>query len=308
MTTNGTVGRSILQVQSLEVRYPIRRRLRDIARGRQTEELIAVREVSFDVHAGEMVVLVGQSGAGKTTVAHAILRLVEPAFGRIEFMGDDITHAEGKALRVVRRRIQLVHQNPYAALDPRFSIGETVEEPLVIHRVGTRAERAEAAGRALERVGLTPASKYRKRFPHQLSGGERQRAAIATALVLEPAVLVADEPVSMLDATVRESVLALLDELRTEGLAMLAITHDLSMAARHAQRMLVMKDGEVVDKGSPSQLLDAPTHPYTRELLAATPRLPPPNGYRSDRSATSIRLDERTRPPIHPSRERQKRD
>jgi len=181
-----------------------------------------------------------------------------------------------RALRPLRRRIQMVYQDPYESLDPRLRVRQAVEEPLAIHRIGDSREEREARVReALERVELTPPELYLDRYPHELSGGQRQRVAIAAALVLDPALLVADEPVSMLDVSVRAGVLSLLDSLKRSGLAILMITHDLSTAARFADRIAVMYLGRIVEEGPAAEVVRSPQHPYTQALLSVVPRRDP---------------------------------
>ena len=222
-----------------------------------------------------MLALVGESGCGKTTTAQTVLRLLEPLSGSIRFDGRDVTSLDERALRPLRRRMQIVYQDPYESLDPRFRVRGAVEEPLAIHGLGTRAERLERVRDALERVDLSPPELFLDRYPHELSGGQRQRVAIAASLVLEPDLLVADEPVSMLDVSVRAGVLELLDDLRRSGLGILMITHDLSTAARFADRIAVMYLGRIVEEGPASDVVRNPQHPYTRALLSVVPSRDP---------------------------------
>jgi oligopeptide/dipeptide ABC transporter ATP-binding protein len=263
----------LLDVEALEVGYPISRGIVGTLRRADERTVQAVDGVSFTVSAGA---LVGESGCGKTTTAQTIMRLVDPSAGRVRFRGRDLAGLSQRALRPVRREMQLIFQDPYESLDPRFRVRQTVEEPLVIHGLGSgRADREARVRAALERAGLTPADLFWDRFPHELSGGQRQRVAIASALVLEPQLLIADEPVSMLDVSVRAGVLSLLDELRRDGLGILMITHDLATAAHYADRILVMYLGRIVEQGPARAVIGAPAHPYTRALVSVVPRRDP---------------------------------
>jgi peptide/nickel transport system ATP-binding protein len=222
-----------------------------------------------------MLALVGESGCGKTTTAQTVLRLQEPDEGVIRFRGEDITGVPPRRLRELRRRLQIIYQDPYESLDPRFRVHATVEEPLIIHHLGSAAERHTEVLRALEQAGLDPPDLFVDRYPHELSGGQRQRVAIAASLVLHPDVLVADEPVSMLDVSVRAGVLAILSDLRRSGLAILMITHDLSTAAHFADRIAVMYLGRIVEEGPAHDVIHNPQHPYTRALLSVVPKRDP---------------------------------
>jgi oligopeptide/dipeptide ABC transporter ATP-binding protein len=268
-------GRPLLEVEDLVVRYRIARGLSGMILRRPLQFVHAVSGVSLGVARGEMVALVGESGCGKTTTAQAILRLVRAESGSVSFDGVDVTNLAQDELRALRRRMQIIYQDPYESLDPRFRVSATVAEPLVIHGIGTRSERREAVNRALEQVGLAPAELFVDRYPHELSGGQRQRVAIAASLVLGPDLLVADEPVSMLDVSVRAGILGILDELRDQGLAVLMITHDLSTAARFADRICVMYLGRIVEEGPARQVIESPRHPYTKALLSVVPRRDP---------------------------------
>jgi peptide/nickel transport system ATP-binding protein len=222
-----------------------------------------------------MLALVGESGCGKTTTAQTVLRLLEPDAGVIRFHGEDISGLPPRKLRSLRRRMQIIYQDPYESLDPRFRVRTTVEEPLVIHRLGSKDERQAEVDRALRQAGLDPPDLFLERYPHQLSGGQRQRVAIAASLVLHPDLLVADEPVSMLDVSVRAGILAILDDLRRNGLAVLMITHDLSTAARYADRIAVMYLGRIVEEGPARDVVENPQHPYTKALLSVVPQRDP---------------------------------
>lgn len=267
--------RPLLEVEDLVVRYAIPRGLSGAILRRPHRFVHAVSGVSLSVRRGEMVALVGESGCGKTTTAQAILRLVPSDAGSVRFDDTEVTTLSSADLRRLRRRMQIIYQDPYESLDPRFRVSATVAEPLLIHSVGSRSERRAAVEDALERVGLSPPELFVDRFPHELSGGQRQRVAIAASLVLEPDLLVADEPVSMLDVSVRAGILSILDDLRDRGLAVLMITHDLSTAARFADRICVMYLGRIVEEGSAHQVVESPRHPYTQALLSVVPRRDP---------------------------------
>ena len=261
----------LISVTDLRVEYRASRGSRD-ASGKGGP-VRAVDGVTLDVHPGEVVALVGESGSGKTTVAHALMRLVEPAGGRIVHRGRDITALKGAELRGLRKTFQLIFQDPYESLDPRQTVAEIVTEPLLIHGVGaTPGERSRIVAASLASVGLTPAEEFAGRFPHQLSGGQRQRVSIAAAMVLEPELVVADEPVSMLDVSVRAGILKLMLDLRAErGFAYLFITHDLSLAWVLADRIAVMYLGRLVEIGPADEVIRHPRHPYTRALVSVIP-------------------------------------
>lgn len=233
----------------------------------------ALAGVSLTIAAGEIVALVGQSGSGKSTLVSLLIGIERPSGGRLLIEGRDLSNAPEREWRAVRRRVQVVFQDPYDSLDPRQTIAAIVAEPLRVHGVAAR-ERGERVARALEEVGLAPASAFLARRPGELSGGQRQRVAIAAALVIEPVLLLADEPVSMLDSSVRAEVLNLLADLRARrNLAVLYITHDLSTAAHVADRLMVLERGRIVESGPVREVFAAPRHPYTRALLDALPSL-----------------------------------
>jgi len=268
-----TTDSVLLEVANLRTRYPVRRSIVSRLAGRPRQWVRAVDGVSFSLRRGEMVALVGESGCGKTTTAQTILRMVESSGGTITIDGRDITALAERRLRPLRRDIQMVYQDPYESLDPRFRVRQTIAEPLLVHGIGgSRRERDALISEALERAGLAPASLYLNRYPHELSGGQRQRVAIAAALALDPVLLLADEPVSMLDVSVRAGVLSLLDALRKDGkLGVLMITHDLSTAAHFADRIAVMYLGRIVEYGPAKQVVNDPRHPYTKALLSVVP-------------------------------------
>jgi len=253
----------LLQVDDLVVHYPAGRK----------RVVHAVDGVSLTVAPGEFVALVGESGCGKTTTAQAIMRMAKVTAGTITYRGRDITTFSQREMRPIRHEMQLIFQDPYESLDPRFRVRDTVIEPLQIH--GVTDNREERVRAALERAGLTPAELYIDRYPHELSGGQRQRVSIAASLVLEPTLLLADEPVSMLDVSVRAGILGLLDELRKSGLGILMITHDLSTAAHYADRICVMYLGRVVEEGPAHEVIRNPQHPYTKALVSVVPQSDP---------------------------------
>ena len=270
MSANG-----LLAVEDLVVHYPVPRGFIGTMARRPVQLVRAVDGVSFSLGRGELLALVGESGCGKTTTAQTVLRLLDPVAGSIRFDGEDITTLPNNDLRPLRKRMQIIYQDPYESLDPRLTVKATVEEPLLIHRIGSKGERVERVKEALVRVELTPPELFLERYPHELSGGQRQRVAIAASVVLGPELLVADEPVSMLDVSVRAGVLRLLDSLRRSGLGILMITHDLSTAARFADRIAVMYLGRIVEEGPAQAVVRDPQHPYTKALLSVVPRRDP---------------------------------
>ncbi len=243
---------------------------------RRGEPVRAVDGISLTVDAGEVLAIVGESGCGKTSAVQTILRMVDAASGSIVFEGEDVTRIPERGLRRMRRGMQMVYQDPYESLDPRFTVRDTMTEPLLVHeRRLSRGERDERIARALETVSLAPAESYLDRYPHELSGGQRQRVAIAAALVMNPRLLIADEPVSMLDVSVRAGILDLLASLCARGLGVIMITHDLSTAARFADRIAVMYLGRIVEEGRADEVIHRPRHPYTRALLSVVPQRDP---------------------------------
>lgn len=233
----------------------------------------AVDDVSFDLKQGEILALVGESGCGKSTLVLTLLGLEQATSGKITFNGRDVTHLSGAALKEMRQHIQMIFQDPFESLNPILTIGEIVAEPLLVHGRGNNtAARLEQASQALEDAGLKPANEFIHRRPHELSGGQRQRVVIAGALVLEPDILLADEPVSMLDVSIRAEILNLLAELRERrGVSVIFITHDLATAAYIADRVAVMYLGRIVEIGPIKEVMAQPIHPYTKALLSVIP-------------------------------------
>lgn len=235
--------------------------------------LRAVDGVNLTIERGEILALVGESGCGKSTLARTLMGLEPATEGQILFHGIDIRHQVGEAQKKLRRQIQMIFQDPYESLNPVMTIGELVAEALLIHKIGDSSkERKAMVMEALETAGLKPADIYVNRYPHELSGGQRQRVVIASALILEPSLLLADEPVSMLDLSIRADILNLLADLReTRGISMLYITHDLSTVAYIADRIAVMYLGRIVEIGTAREVLSNPKHPYTRALMSVVP-------------------------------------
>ena len=257
----------VLSVEDLRVEYRLRK---DKGRGKLIAT--AVDGVSLQVYPGETLAIVGESGSGKTSLANAVMRLVDSAGGRIMFEGRDLVPLRGRSLRAVRPRMQMIFQDPFESLDPRRTVLDTVMEPLAIHGIGSHDDRRRRAFAALERAGLTPAERIGSRFTYELSGGQRQRVAIASAMILEPSLVVADEPVSMLDVSLRAGILRLMADMRDrQGVAFLFITHDLSLAWMFADRVAVVYLGRVVEEGSPVELIGNPRHPYTQALVSVIP-------------------------------------
>ncbi len=260
----------IIQVKNLRKLFPVQK---TVFWQKEEKFVHAVDDVSFELQKGEVMALVGESGCGKSTLALTLMRLEEPTSGQFLFNGQDVTHLQGAPLKAMRRQIQMVFQDPYESLNPTMTIGDIVGEPLVVHGLGRdKAERLARVHQALEDAGLKPAANYVNRYPHELSGGQRQRVVIAGALVLEPTVLLADEPVSMLDVSIRAEILNLLADLRqTRGISILFITHDLGTVAYFADRIAVMYLGRIVEMGTTPQVLQEPQHPYTKALLSVMP-------------------------------------
>lgn len=239
---------------------------------RKTESVHAVDGVDMTLHRSEVIALVGESGCGKSTLALLLMGLEDPTDGTVVFEGRDITHLNDSQRKPLRRKIQMVFQDPYESLNPTQTIEEIVTEPLKVHGLGNTPDRAERVRKAMEDAGLKPAEVYLKRYPHELSGGQRQRVVIASALVLEPEVIVADEPVSMLDVSIRAEVINLLADLRaTRRIAVIFITHDLGSVGFFADRVAVMYLGRIVEIGTMLEVLEQPQHPYTKALLSVIP-------------------------------------
>jgi oligopeptide/dipeptide ABC transporter ATP-binding protein len=285
-----TTTSPLVAVDGLQTLFPIRKGLLR----RQVGAVRAVDGVGFSIGRGRTLGLVGESGCGKTTVGRSLLRLVEPTSGRVTFAGRDVLAAGGADLRGLRRRMQIVFQDPYGSLNPRMKVRSILEEGLVIHRLGTPSERLERMTRALARTGMPAAAL--DRYPHEFSGGQRQRIAIARAIVIEPEFLVLDEPISALDVSIQAQVVNLLVELREQlGLTYLFISHDLSVVEYVSDDVAVMYLGRIVEAAPSTRLYAEPLHPYTLALFSAVPRVDP--GSRRRRIVLSGDVPSPSRPP-----------
>ena len=263
---------ALVQVEDLRKEFVLRAGFFGQILGRQRDTVRAVDGIELDIGRADVLALVGESGSGKTTVGKLLTQLERPTGGAITFDGTDISGLAGRQLKRFRRDVQMIFQNPYESLDPRRTVGASVVESLELHGVGNAATRRQAGLDALEQVELQPASAFFDRYPQDLSGGQLQRVSIARALVLSPRLIVADEPVSMLDVSVRSGIMNLMLSLQeVQGISFLFITHDLAVARYMSRRIAVMYLGAIVEEGPTEALLQAAAHPYTRLLIAAVP-------------------------------------
>ena len=260
------MAEKLLEVKDLVKHFPVRggvfSRIRNYVR--------AVDGVSFDLESGETLGLVGESGCGKSTTGRALLRLIEPTSGEVNFRGADVCSLDRESMRRLRREMQIIFQAPYASLNPRMTVGSIVGEPLTIHGIAKCKEKEEKVASLLHRVGLRP--EHIRRYPHEFSGGQRQRIGIARALALNPKLIVADEPVSALDVSIQAQVINLLEDLQKEfGIAYVLIAHDLAVVQHVSDRIAVMYLGKIVEVSSVDRVVMGPKHPYTEALLSAVP-------------------------------------
>ena len=275
----------LLEVAGLVKRFRARSGL--LGAGRDQAELTAVDHVDLTVGAGETLGLVGESGSGKSTLCRAILRLVEPDEGTVRFEGADLTRLGRRELRGIRGRIQMIFQDPYSSLNPRKRVAEIIAAPLRIHGIASGREAEREVAELLDRVGLSP--DHRNRYPHEFSGGQRQRIGIARALATRPRLILADEPVSALDVSIRAQIVNLLAELKSEiGLSYLFVAHDVGVVRHVADRIAVMHGGRIVETGPAAQVCERPRDPYTRSLLASVP-IPDPREARARREERGAR-------------------
>ena len=259
-------GGDLLKVSHLKKYYPVKTGILQ----RVSDHVLAVDDVSFSVKQGETLGLVGESGCGKTTIGRAILRLTEPTAGEVEFDGKNLLKLKGEEMKAVRRDMQIIFQDPYASLDPRVRIGDSVMEGLEIHKIGDKKDRYQLAVDTLKKVGLE--EYHSRRYPHEFSGGQRQRIGIARALALQPRFIVCDEPVSALDVSIQSQVLNILKDLQQElGLTYLFIAHNLGVVEHISNRVAVMYLGKMVELADREELFRNPLHPYTKALMSAIP-------------------------------------
>ena len=244
------------------------------------ESVTAADSVSFSLNKGEILAIAGQSGSGKSTIAKLILRAIEPDSGKIFYKGEEIRNNSSE-LKKFRMKCQMVYQDPYDSINPRMTISDIVNEPLEIHEMGTRQERKKRVLETLKMVKLEPAEEIVKKHPHMLSGGQRQRVVIARAIVVEPEIIIADEPVSMLDVSIRAEILELMKEIQTKNdISMIYITHDLATAKHFADKIMILNSGKIMEEGTVEKVLSSPVHSYTKALIAAISEPDPNNLYK----------------------------
>lgn len=262
----------IVRVEQLKKYFPVQKSFLEQLFTRRLSYVKAVDDATFSIRSGEIFTLAGESGCGKTTAGRVIVRLLEPTSGKIYFNDEDITKLKGENLRLLRRKMQMIFQDPYASLNPRMKIVDAVGHPLEIHDRAKGGEKKKGVVEVLEKVGLTPPEQFINLYPHQLSGGQRQRVALARSIILKPEFMIADEPVSMIDVSLRTTIIDLMLSFRKElGLTYLFITHDLAVAKYISDKIAIMYLGKIVEMGHKGPLFRNPMHPYTQALLSAIP-------------------------------------
>uniref|UniRef100_A0A7C4HXE0 ATP-binding cassette domain-containing protein n=1 Tax=Caldiarchaeum subterraneum TaxID=311458 RepID=A0A7C4HXE0_CALS0 len=289
----------MLKLAEVRKWFPVQKGFLERLLAREKLYVKAVDGVSLTVNAGQSLAVVGESGCGKTTLGKMILRLIEPTSGRIYFNDMDITELKGEPLRKLRKKMHIIYQDPYASLNPRMTVGDILKDPLKIHGlINSDEEAREFVLNVLERVGLTPPAEFYNLYPRHLSGGQRQRVAIARAIILRPELIVADEPVSMIDVSLRASILNLMMDLKKEfSLTYIFITHDLAVAKYIADEIAVMYLGKIIEKAPVRSIFSNSLHPYTQALLSAIP-LPKTSGKRVKRPAISGEIPSPINPPM----------
>jgi oligopeptide/dipeptide ABC transporter ATP-binding protein len=276
------VGDELLRIENLRKHYPLRKGFFETLLSKNEQTVKAVDGVSFSVGKGEIFALAGESGSGKTTLGKVLLRLVQPTSGSVHFQGKDITSLSDRELKPLRRQMQIVFQDPFESLNPRLIVKEIVAEPLRVQRIAKgEAEVEERVKKILSEVELFPPEEYLYRYPHELSGGQRQRVAVARAFILDPSFIVADEPVSMLDVSIRAEIINLMiDMVKKHSASIIFISHDIALAKHIADRIAVMYLGKFMELAPAQELVDQPLHPYSQALISAVP-VPDPESKRT---------------------------
>ncbi len=284
----------LVEARDLKKYFPVEKGVIERILARKVRYVRAVDNVSLEVGKGETLALVGESGSGKSTLGRLLVRLLDPDGGTITFNGIDITRLKGEKLRKLRRRFQIIFQDPYASLNPRMVVGEQIAQPLTELELASASEAKSEALKILKSVGLVPPEDFYNKYPHQLSGGQRQRVAIARALIVKPDFIVADEPVSMLDVSIRASILDILETFKRElSLSTLFITHDLAVARLVGEKLAIMYLGKIVEEGPTEDILEKPLHPYTKALIDSIPSI-------RKREKSKLGLKDVTPDPVNP--------